>query len=430
MNFRINLTILSAVILTLLTACEKNANDAVSDIYKAADKGDYSEILKYIVPDSVDNISKDDIERFSSLMAEQLETSPLYSNYQIEIANELNDAGNIQFKVNTVNVDGINFTEEGTLKKGKKGNWILVLDKEDNNGIDPYSVENSKEKTKELIRIINYAYDMMMASKGEPKHQVKAAIYYYNGVLVPKDDKRYFELVSSAAKQGDPRGLFEVGESYAIGDYVNIDDKKAIEYWLQAAEKGNATALNRLGKAYYNGRGTPQDYAKAKEWFEKSIEKDGNSNSCALLAVMYGEGQGVQKDTKKAIELLTKSSDNGEDHATAALGLQYIMGDYVEKDINKGLELLDKATQSGAPLTCYSIGMTYFYGLEGVPKDYAKAFYYLKRGADFTLNKRTDYEDRKAKKECASLVATCYKKGLGTEINYGEAEKYSKMKDL
>lgn len=51
------------------------------------------------------------------------------------------------------------------------------------------------------------------------------------------------------------------------------------------------------------------DYTKAKTLFEVTCYNNNNPQSCAILAVMYVNGQGVIKDIAKAKELYKKSCD-------------------------------------------------------------------------------------------------------------------------
>ncbi|MDY0115991.1 MAG: hypothetical protein RBR59_00265 [Sulfurimonadaceae bacterium] len=61
-----------------------------------------------------------------------------------------------------------------------------------------------------------------------------------------------------------------------------------------------------VGKKAYQ----TSDYAKAKNLFEVTCHQNNNPQACAILAVMYVNGQGVKKDINKAKELYKKSCDN------------------------------------------------------------------------------------------------------------------------
>ena len=67
------------------------------------------------------------------------------------------------------------------------------------------------------------------------------------------------------------------------------------------------------------------------------------------LGLCYLHGLGVEKDEKKAVDLITQGSDEGYDKAQALLASYYYMGFYgVEQDIDKAAELYYKAKDDKA----------------------------------------------------------------------------------
>ena len=77
-----------------------------------------------------------------------------------------------------------------------------------------------------------------------------------------------------------------------------------------AAEQGEPVAQYCIGIMYENGDGVEKDYKKAKEWYEKSA-KQGNVEALVSLAIMYEEGKGVEPDFKKAISWYKKAAKAG-----------------------------------------------------------------------------------------------------------------------
>jgi len=49
---------------------------------------------------------------------------------------------------------------------------------------------------------------------------------------------------------------------------------------------------------YYNGEGTEKDYKKAYTLYKKACDQ-GNTLACNNLGIMYDNGQGVEKTTLK-----------------------------------------------------------------------------------------------------------------------------------
>ena len=92
--------------------------------------------------------------------------------------------------------------------------------------------------------------------------------------LIPENQEGGIPNYMERAKANDPQALFQVGvECYKKGDYDG-----ASEYWKKAAELGNI-------EAHYN------------------------------LAISYGEGEGVEKDTKKELYHLEEAAIGGHPEA-------------------------------------------------------------------------------------------------------------------
>lgn len=80
------------------------------------------------------------------------------------------------------------------------------------------------------------------------------------------------------------------------------------------AEAGNADAQYNLGEMYESGDGVPKDSAKAVEWYQKAAAQ-GNAGAQSLLGVMYAFGEGVPKDSAKAVEWYQKAAAQGDTKA-------------------------------------------------------------------------------------------------------------------
>lgn len=72
-----------------------------------------------------------------------------------------------------------------------------------------------------------------------------------------------------------------------------------------AANQGSARACNLIGWMFDNGVGVTKNSGKALKWFESCSRRSAIANYNA--GVLYFEGRGVEKDTKKAVERFTKA---------------------------------------------------------------------------------------------------------------------------
>lgn len=136
-----------------------------------------------------------------------------------------------------------------------------------------------------------------------------------------------------------------LGEKYLQEAWVffkNNDDAGAIEPLQKAYECGNIQAALLLADSYRNGEGVEKDVPKAMEIYHEVANQmnivDHNEISMAQynLFVSYKNGEGVEKDMNKAIEWLIKSADNGCDTAQRLYGAMLMTGiPEVEIDLKK-----------------------------------------------------------------------------------------------
>ena len=136
-----------------------------------------------------------------------------------------------------------------------------------------------------------------------------------------------FKALLEQAKGGDPKAQNELGVMYYTGEAVskNIagqvldnDPELAAGWFYRAAEQGYADAQFNLGLMYANGEGVEADTSKAVELFMKAAEQ-GNIDAQNNLAAMYFTGEGVARDVDKAIEWFEKAAKQGNAEAQANL---------------------------------------------------------------------------------------------------------------
>lgn len=77
------------------------------------------------------------------------------------------------------------------------------------------------------------------------------------------------------------------------------------------------------------------------------LAEDGDANAMMLLARMYDQGLGVEKDSRYSLELITKASDEGHEGAQYILGKAHAEGSSVPQDIIKATSLLIGSAEKG-----------------------------------------------------------------------------------
>jgi TPR repeat protein len=105
-------------------------------------------------------------------------------------------------------------------------------------------------------------------------------------------------------------------DAYSKGDYP-----KALDHFRAAATAGDADAMYYTGVMYAEAQGiAKKNLAEAIRWYEKAAARD-QPDALNAMARLYVVGYGVERDPKKAIELLDRAvkaypPGEGKDHAT------------------------------------------------------------------------------------------------------------------
>ena len=178
---------------------------------------------------------------------------------------------------------------------------------------------------------------------------------------------------------------FYIANWYRMGFGGEEKKKQAVVWWNKAANGGNTDALYNLAHAYEMGnlgltQSLTQSPTKANELYALAAEK---GHACALynLGCSYRDGEGVEVDFNRCVELLEQSAIQGYVHAQFALAVLFRDG--------------SQDNENGNPMT--------------VPKNNPLHFKWASAAA-----KQGDADGQ-------AYTAECYEKGWGVERNYESA---------
>ena len=139
---------------------------------------------------------------------------------------------------------------------------------------------------------------------------------------------------------------------------------------LQAlAEAGDLYALNTLGTLYFNGDGVEQDTKKGIELTFKAAEQ-GYADAQTAMGDFFNFGAIEDENgADKAIEWYEKAADQGDTHAMIMIAYVY---DYEKNEPDQALEWYKKAAEAGDAEAREILGSKYLTG-DDVEIDEAKA---------------------------------------------------------
>jgi TPR repeat protein len=147
------------------------------------------------------------------------------------------------------------------------------------------------------------------ATAGNAESQYLLGAAYSNGVCLPKDSKRWIDLLSKAAGQGHAVARFSLAIAYEFGEDVELDERRAVELYRSLAEQNVGVGQFNLGRTYENGRGgLEKDDRQAVDWYRKSAN-NGVAAGQKSLGRMYEEGRGgLKRDMRQAQEWHKKAA--------------------------------------------------------------------------------------------------------------------------
>lgn len=290
-----------------------------------------------------------------------------------------------------------------------------------------------------------------------------------NAAEAKKLRQKSLELHEKACEKGIGESCTRAGELLESGVYVDKNEARALERYKRGCELEFADGCRLLGLLAL-GKKDAQSVVESVATIEKSC-KLGSSAGCGLLATMYIEGNGVQPDAKKALDLFIQSCDGptdmrlgiscqgaaelfdakglaSHDELAAAkyyekacaqsylngcvdLGRMYAAGRGIARDEKKALQLFEKSCQDGVghPVGCNEAGFAYE-NAKGAPEDVKKAAVFYEHsckagvaagcnnlGMLFALGKGIEKNDGKA---AALFDEACSKNLRAGCVNLGE----------
>jgi len=122
---------------------------------------------------------------------------------------------------------------------------------------------------------------------------------------------RIFQIQKKQALKGNSLAQYKLGTFYEFGISVKSDENQAIEWYKKSARKKYKPAIDRL--TYLEIKQQGYDEARHGQWFNniRRQAQQGKSNAQIILGQMYHRGIIVQRDLKKAAELLQLASSKG-----------------------------------------------------------------------------------------------------------------------
>jgi TPR repeat protein len=144
-------------------------------------------------------------------------------------------------------------------------------------------------------------------------------------------------------------------------------DRKWSKYVLEAANQGNLHA-QMFAAAVFIRIDAPDARKQAFYWMRRAVES-GHVGAAVLVAVMYIDGKGVEKDSEKGITMLRKYAAQGDPWAHYFLATEYYLHKNLPRDDAKAFEHAKFAADRKSPPAMVLLGDLYM-GIDRISKDW------------------------------------------------------------
>lgn len=170
--------------------------------------------------------------------------------------------------------------------------------------------------------------------------QYALADMFFKGKGVKKNPKRGLELCELAIEQSLSIALIGLGLMFIDGDNeygIKKNQARGLELLQKAASQESSLAQYTLAMRYLEGTSIPKDIKKGTELLKQAAEK--NQLAKALLASkLLVNDDGIELNTKKAIEMITSLAEESVVYSQYQLGMFYLYG-AEEYEITRNAEL-------------------------------------------------------------------------------------------
>ena len=190
----------------------------------------------------------------------------------------------------------------------------------------------------------------------------------------PQDAAEGLRRLRKAAADGDCSACLMLGREYMGGGAVDADEEEAERWFRLGADRNDPPCMASLG-ALLRQKG---DAEGAVRFLTKASDA-GSSEAEGILALMYLEGEGVDRDPLRAEDLLCSASGKGNTDAKCDLA-RCICAGTVRGTQDEAFSLLCDSAEAGNPEAMYGIGLMYEAG-QAVRTDRRKAFEWYRSAA-------------------------------------------------
>ena len=158
-------------------------------------------------------------------------------------------------------------------------------------------------------------------------------------------------LYEAAIQDQDDNAVYLMTKMCFDGNLSAEHMEKFYEFQNSNTSLGNGYALFNVGLMHERGIGkVPQSYKIAVEYYQKAVKEEVMDAYCNLgniFALGLGMEQGVPRNVELGIKLLAAGAEEGSRQCAFTLGSLYGKGEFITQDLKKAFYYLSLAALQG-----------------------------------------------------------------------------------
>ncbi len=208
-----------------------------------------------------------------------------------------------------------------------------------------------------------FEYLESAALRGSTRAMSILADNYLQGKFVERNPEKAFQWYFRSASVGNPKSQYQLAVMYDVGIGTEKDPEKALEWY----SRYSSTLLNDFRKDALDTIRSRRLEEDVVPDLLKAASHTMDTRSMVNLASKYASGKGFKRNEGAAARLLDRACIGGGSPRTK-LAQYYLEGRVVEKDEKKAFELLRSAVEFGDAEAMFRLAQLYKSGT-GVEAD-------------------------------------------------------------
>lgn len=189
-----------------------------------------------------------------------------------------------------------------------------------------------------------------------------------------------FQALLASAKTGDSQAQLEVGQMLREGYVIAQNNEEAARWFTQAWQEGEKLpqAAYELSRLYQNGEGVEKNEAKAMELLGAAAQAKNPDAQYQMGTLAYGANPPKYED---AFAWFSNAAAGGQAQGQYMTGFMLMQGQGTPKSVELAIQFFRKAAEQNHTAAQYVLGQIYWKGL-GVPANKKEGEQWLRRAAD------------------------------------------------